>query len=165
MPFDWKTPYGYCIAFLIQCVDVYALLLNSFPSLVMLIGSCWLLNGMCDDIKSDISILNTNKIILNGNLGNAVRHLRNVIREFLTVKQLSVQFLFEMRKIKIILSATICIEIFMLFQSFFCFFLFRFVKEFNENHQIIVTTTYWWARFTIWSVIAILIIQLVEYKI
>lgn len=147
LPFDWKTPLGYCIAFSIQDLQAYATIINSFPPLTILIGSRWLLIGMCEDIKSDISFLNSN-----AKSRNAVEHFRNIIiAEFLTVKQLSVRFL---------CNSFECV--FIIFQMLFQSFLFRFVKKFNANHQIMLTNTYWWARLTIWSGIAILIIQLVE---
>lgn len=91
MPFNWRTPFGYCIAFLMQSAQAYALSLNTVPILAMLIGSCWLLNGICKDIKNDILILNTVK--MNTNRQNAIKHFRNAIRDFLTVKQLSIRFL------------------------------------------------------------------------
>lgn len=42
---------------------------------------------------------------------------------------------------------------------------YRFVKDFDENHQMLVSNLYWFTRFTIWCILTILIIQLVRCQV
>lgn len=58
MPFNWKTPFGYLIAFSLESIEVsfeclFGSMLNSF-----FIGSCFLLRTCVKDITTDLDSLN-----------------------------------------------------------------------------------------------------------
>lgn len=58
MPFDWTTPFGYLVAWLAQCAGItpVASIFGQFFNL--LIGSCWLLISIAEDITQDVIAFN-----------------------------------------------------------------------------------------------------------
>lgn len=57
-PFDWKTPHGYLVAYLSDCVGCVSLASAFIQFLNLLIGSCWLFIYIADDITSDLAAFN-----------------------------------------------------------------------------------------------------------
>lgn len=57
-PFDWKTPFGYLLAWLAQCATAPTLgsIYIQFPNL--LIGSCWLFIFIAEDVTQDVTAFN-----------------------------------------------------------------------------------------------------------
>lgn len=58
MPFDWRTPFGYLIAFSFQAVYcTYALHLTA-SILVLLFGNCFIMITLADELKEELGTLN-----------------------------------------------------------------------------------------------------------
>lgn len=57
MPFDWKTPFGYAIAFLMGCVATFAVAYSIVPSLCFALGSYLLVGAGVQAISSDFKML------------------------------------------------------------------------------------------------------------
>lgn len=108
MPFNWKTPLGYLIALLFECISSYYAALFLVPLLCFLFGSCFLLRSFVKDITNDLSLLNActtsakpkNKSGTNKNLTNTKRNdekieqiFRNSIQCHTELKQLSCDFI------------------------------------------------------------------------
>lgn len=65
---------------------------------------------MCKDIRNDLAILNNAK--MNENPRKAIKHFRNIIREFSAVKQLSVGSYYEINaKIALIQSSFLHVDL------------------------------------------------------
>lgn len=61
MPFNWKTPYGYFIAYVIVSCAAYCTFYCAYWVLCFLIGSCWLFVTIAEDITNDLKQLNINE--------------------------------------------------------------------------------------------------------
>lgn len=62
LPFDWKTPHGYALAFLYESITDYIVSLTYIPLITVLIGSCWFFIAFVKDITNDLFILDKNEI-------------------------------------------------------------------------------------------------------
>lgn len=57
-PFDWRTPFGYFLAWLSQSTGVAAVTLAVIPFYCILFGSCWLFIVIARDITADVAAFN-----------------------------------------------------------------------------------------------------------
>lgn len=53
-PFDGKTPFGYLMKWLAECIGSSALTVTAIPSFNIAVGSCWLFMVIADDITNDM---------------------------------------------------------------------------------------------------------------
>lgn len=60
LPFEWRTPFGYLIAYFIQFPCAYFQMLVAACSLNILIGSCRILMSFVKDIENDLYSFNKN---------------------------------------------------------------------------------------------------------
>lgn len=61
LPFNWKTPVGYFVALLMQCIEILYMTSAGVPVLCFLFHSCQLMEAFVQDISEGISHLNINK--------------------------------------------------------------------------------------------------------
>lgn len=86
-PFDWKTPFGYLVAFALQssgciCISwVYA----QFTS--FLFGSCWFFIFVAKDITTDFDTFNADVKSQDGNRQKLRENFCNLIEIFSDAKQ------------------------------------------------------------------------------
>lgn len=57
LPFNWKTPSGYLIAFLLQAVSIFCVAQTCACNLNLLFGSCEMLISFTKDIKEQLEYL------------------------------------------------------------------------------------------------------------
>lgn len=96
MPFNWKTPIGFLVIFLFQCVNVNNAAMIVTPTMCFFVGSCILLKSLIEDITNDLNSLNQDEqkmSKLDKRKKIAKEDFCYVIQEFSDVKQLSVLFL------------------------------------------------------------------------
>lgn len=89
LPFNWKQPFGYAIALMMQCIQAYYSVMAGVVMSCYLIGSCFLLKSFINDITNDVSVLNFEAITSDGKYGLKIKHFINIVQEFSTVKELS----------------------------------------------------------------------------
>lgn len=57
-PFDWRTPFGYLVAWSAQFAGITANVISSAPFFNIVLGSCWLFTVMIRDITNDVAAFN-----------------------------------------------------------------------------------------------------------
>lgn len=57
-PFDWKTPFGYLMSWLIEFTGTIIVGMIAIPCFNMIVGSCWLLIVIAKDITNDVTLFN-----------------------------------------------------------------------------------------------------------
>lgn len=57
-PFDWRTPYGYLVAWLAQCAAGTTVGCSVTQFLNLVFGSCWLFIFIAEDIAQDVAAFN-----------------------------------------------------------------------------------------------------------
>lgn len=62
MPFNWHTPLGYFVTYLMEFGSSVATFLCVASIICFLIGSCWLFIYFVKDIADDLSTLNAGEI-------------------------------------------------------------------------------------------------------
>lgn len=86
LPFDWKTPFGYPIAFFLACIVTYSILSSILPVVCTGIGGCMLMISFLQDAlnkfhTSESKMPNTN--------GKELKKLfYDSIEDFVELKQL-----------------------------------------------------------------------------
>lgn len=95
LPFNWRTPLGYLMALILQAASTYVTLLSVSPSIILLVGSCWILILFIHDITNDLSKLSAIKhdqLLSSGKNtnGKIKRRFCKIVRNFSDVKELSV---------------------------------------------------------------------------
>lgn len=61
LPFDWKTPFGYSLAWFAQAVAAHSTVLHLNLVVSFLIGSCYFVISILKDIAKDFATLNSTK--------------------------------------------------------------------------------------------------------
>lgn len=61
LPFNWKTPVGYLVAWIFQSIGFFYTLYQSPSWIGMYFGSCWLFVSFAKDIANDFPQLNATK--------------------------------------------------------------------------------------------------------
>lgn len=92
LPFDWKTPYGYMIAFFIEFGTFYYILVISACYLSFLSGACETLISFAVDLKSEINGLNGN-LEMNDNSMNIHRRVFDIVEFHSTLMQFTHDFI------------------------------------------------------------------------
>lgn len=60
LPFDWKTPLGYLVAWFLQFAGGWATYSVIIPIFSFMIGLCWLFTFVAEDITRDVMAFNAN---------------------------------------------------------------------------------------------------------
>lgn len=140
-PFEWKTPFAFAIACLIQCPTIYYLMLTGCCCIDFLIGPCMMFITFAKDIKRNLNFLDKNK----QNCAIVLKHLRAFVQFHVQIEQLSTNDHHTEIKLKS-----------------FCF---RFFFDFIEMTEFIHTSFFLWSITTICSTLLMLQNGIVEYKI
>lgn len=88
LPFNWKTPLGYSIAFCAQSVTVFYTCFSVSSVVSFLIGSCWMLTTIVEDIANDFSFLNERQS-QDEKRKSIKRHFLNIVQLYSDANQLS----------------------------------------------------------------------------
>lgn len=100
LPFDWKTPIGYFIALMAQCVPG-ACSTFSFTSVTcFLIESALLSISILKDIENDLSALNFVDLSSKKDYERIKKQFNLVVRNYTDAKQLSRIFFYDWRIVK-----------------------------------------------------------------
>lgn len=62
LPFDWKTPSGYLVAWIFQFVGYFCTIFYGPAFIGLYLGSCWLFVAFAKDLANDLRQSNGNKI-------------------------------------------------------------------------------------------------------
>lgn len=89
LPFDWKTPLGYFIAMVIFAEVTFYILCCGVIGVCLLVGSCWLIQAVVQDISQDQNDFNVSKKKWNQNRMEMKITFNNFIDDFSHAKQLS----------------------------------------------------------------------------
>lgn len=88
MPFDWRTPYGYLPAWLVQSLVASAESILIAQFLNFDIGNCWLFIFIAEDITNDLATFNTFiKATSNGSIIKLTEHFCDLIQIYSDAKQ------------------------------------------------------------------------------
>lgn len=63
-PFDWKTPFGYLVAWFGEYAGFVAVLMTATPCFNVILGSSWLFIVVAYDITNDVAAFNRSVKIL-----------------------------------------------------------------------------------------------------
>lgn len=90
MPFDWKAPFGYVVAWLIEVAAVYTTLTLLYLMVTFIVGTCWTIIDILKDITNDIAQLNAFET---SNESRAVTktHFCCIVKFYSYVRELSVR--------------------------------------------------------------------------
>lgn len=86
-PFDWKTPVGYCLAFVIECAAAFSVCSSLIPMICFHAGSCWLFVSFVNDTIIILSLFNLN--VSNENHDRVKERFFNIIKLQSVLKELS----------------------------------------------------------------------------
>lgn len=96
LPFNWKTPFGYLLAWVAQAVAAYSTVNHLNLVISLLIGSCYFVIGTLKDIENDFAQFNGVKASTkNRRQKNA--HFCEIVEFHTDARQLSLNI--DMRKI------------------------------------------------------------------
>lgn len=88
LPFDWKTPFGYLLAWLNQFLGASAGFLSITPLYSLIFASSWLFITLADDLRQELVTFNVIVKISNGNdHDEIVQRFFNVIRLYTDVRE------------------------------------------------------------------------------
>lgn len=57
-PFDWKTPFGYALAWIAQGAGLASIMITVTLIIGIIFGSCWLFIAIAEDITNDMTAFN-----------------------------------------------------------------------------------------------------------
>lgn len=86
LPFSWKTPLGYAIAFLLECMSTFAIAYSILPPACFALGSYLLVVAAIKAITKDFQILCEK--IPHGNHQELKKLLCSLIENISNIKQL-----------------------------------------------------------------------------
>lgn len=142
-PFNWKTPFGYLVAYILNCCATFCVIYGHYMVFCFLIGSSWLTITCVKDITNDLNNL-TVKRLTHESQQQLKRSLINIIQFHSDAKQL----------IYIGLNTVTVIEEFLFYS--------RLVDDFNGIYEYITTTYFLWTLLAIASMLLTLQMQLVR---
>lgn len=156
MPFNWKTPFGYLIAFFLETSAFYSIVLGCVPLVCFLVGSCSFFTSFAKDITEafrilDIDYRKTKNRKRPKQTGNITESFRNVVQLFADAKQLSRNLTLNF------LHRTV-------WNNDQHLSLFSLVNEFNHIYEFIVTGIFAWTLSAIASSLLVVQKELVEYN-
>lgn len=92
LPFNWKTPFGYLIALMMQAVASYFTLLSTASTLCLLVGLCLLFIAFVEDLANDLNALSITEIP-NKKHEKLMEDFHNSMQHYSQVKELRAEFL------------------------------------------------------------------------
>lgn len=102
LPFNWHTKFGYLLAMIIFAEVTFYILYCGVVGVCLLLGSCWLIQTIVQDVAHDVDALNVPKRKWNQNRMEMKTTFNNFINVFSSAKQLSIArsltFVFECSK-------------------------------------------------------------------
>lgn len=84
-PFDWKTPFGYLVAWLAQCVGIGTVDIAVVSFFNIIIGSNWLFIVMAKDITNDAATFNSSMQLVSH--ARLMQQFLDVVKIYLDAKQ------------------------------------------------------------------------------
>lgn len=152
LPFEWRTPIGYLIAFSIQFASFYCILLSADCFMGFLIGSCETLLTLTEDVKTELSALDdANKS--GENAANLKQQMCDFVDLHSNTRQLS-EMKYQMHEI----------HFWIVFNFFYWFnIILRFARDFSYIYENIITAIFLWSLSNICSGLLIIQIELVKY--
>ena len=87
MPFDWKTPFGYFVAWFGQAAGWTADTLMGVPQFIFPFGSSFLFIFIVEDITKDLADFNSKINTPNRNGQQAKEHFCQIIQIYLDAKE------------------------------------------------------------------------------
>lgn len=152
MPFNWKSPLGYLVAYSIEFTSAFFLLRVFACTLGFFTASCEILIGFAEDIKQQIHGL------------NQINDIRKAQAEFLekfhefiqldsSAKQFSANYWIRRWRSKVYKILT------------WFLIIFRLTQKLSNIYQLIITAYFVWSILTICSTLLMVQMSLVEYFI
>lgn len=86
-PFDWKTPFGYPVAWFSQFAGCLASFSVSLININFMVGSCWLFTFIADDITSDLPEFNRDDEMANKNQAEQLKRFCGIIQLYSDAKE------------------------------------------------------------------------------
>lgn len=87
MPFDWRTPRGYLMAWLSQLAGGCATYSFCIPILSFIFVSCWLFVFIAADITEDLQAFNNGDKVANENQIEKLKRFCDVVKIYTDAKQ------------------------------------------------------------------------------
>lgn len=88
MPFDWKTPFGYLVAFIIETTGGYCISYTITCYISFLLASCWMLMFNVNEIRYDLNSINES-VKNEDNPSKSIDRFKEFIDFHVKMKQLS----------------------------------------------------------------------------
>lgn len=88
MPVDWRTPYGYVIAFMVEVFGSFYATYIVVPYLCLAISSLSIINAFIKDIANDLPMLNVTKAS-DKNHKKINERFCDIVQRFSNAKELS----------------------------------------------------------------------------
>lgn len=152
MLFNWRTPYGYGLATILQSSAIFSMLIFITTMICWVVGCCRFFLFAIKDITSEFSRLNATKTSEESEF-EWNKQFFNMIRLYTDVKRFWIHF--------IILTHSLFVVDSYINDDFR--FLHRFVNDFNEILEIITFSVFVWTILTVSSSLITFLQQLVEY--
>lgn len=86
MPFDWKTPLGYPLAWIFQLAGGCSTFSMAILFVGFMVGSCWLFTFVADDITEDLKAFNSAEAT-NENRVEKLKRFYDIIEIYSDAKQ------------------------------------------------------------------------------
>lgn len=147
LPYNWKTPFGYAIAFFGTYAGMSASLFSCTPIMCFVIASCYLIATFLTDIKSDLSGLNASKT-RKMNCQKLEKRLSNIIRQFCSIEQLSKSYRSR--------NKLLCWNTKFQNYHFYMISTFRFIISLNNIYEFIIFGYFVWSLTTIGATLFLL---------
>lgn len=88
LPFDWRTPHGFILAFLYEVITDTVASLTYVPLISFFVGSCWLFIAFVRDITDDLFILYKNVKSRKNNIA-LTKQFCKIVKIYSNTKELS----------------------------------------------------------------------------
>lgn len=88
LPFNWKTPLGYSIAWTLEYMAAFSLLFFCVCVMCIYLGLTWTISSILKDIANDLCLLEMDKKC-DKNIIKLKRQFRDIVQSYAEVKELS----------------------------------------------------------------------------
>lgn len=85
-PFNWKTPLGYFVAFILQCAGALSLACTYGHFIYLIVASSWLFIVFANDITKDMVEFNKTALSSNGNRTELTGSIRDLMQIYSDAK-------------------------------------------------------------------------------
>lgn len=87
LPFDWRTPFGYLLAYSSQAAGVFCICYNGTPAVGFMIGSSLLFISFIEDLTTEFQSMSASGPSSNQNGTEVKKNFCNIIQLYSDVKQ------------------------------------------------------------------------------